>query len=192
MENTQSAQDNADLDLLAACGQGKRDAQQMLYRKYYGELMAVCLRYINAEEEAAEVVNDAFMKIFEGLKREIPQMFRAWARRIAVNTAIDHFRANKKHYYAMDIEHTKIEATAESAIEKLSAREIIDLVASLPDSYRTVFNLYVIEGYDHKEIATMLDITDGTSRSHLAKARVKLQKLIQNQTPQHYNNGYVG
>lgn len=166
-------------EILKACKKDKRDAQSQLYKLFYGEMMALCMRYVANQEEALEVLNDGFMKVFKALRKEIPsKSIRGWIRRIMINTAIDHYRANKKHYYAMDIEHSNLESYDENILDIMAADEILELVQQLPNSYRMVFNLHVVEGYTHPQIGKILGITDGTSRSNFAKARLKLQKMV--------------
>lgn len=147
---------------------------------YYGEMMAVCSRYAKTDEEAAEILNDSFLKFFKGLKKHRPTIsLRAWLRKLVVNTAIDHFRSNKKHYYALEIENVHVcEESAGDVLDALSVQDLLKLIAKLPPSYRLVFNLYAIEGYSHPDIAEKLGINVGTSKSNLSKARKKLQKML--------------
>lgn len=141
--------------------------------------MGVCLRYSRNREEALEIVNDGFVKIFTNLKRySHGHSFKSWLRKIMINASIDYFRRNEKHYHSLNISYVQPEDYAESALDKISADEIIAQVQRLPASYRMVFNLYVIEGYKHDEIASLLDISTGTSKSNLSIARSKLRKLL--------------
>jgi RNA polymerase sigma factor (sigma-70 family) len=124
----------------------------------------VCLRYSRNREEAVEIVIDGFMKIFKNLNKYTDgRSFKSWLRKIMVNASIDYFRRNEKHYHNLDISYAQYQTFTETAIETLSAQEIIDLVQKLPPSYRMVFNLYVIEGFKHEEIANQLNIGIGTS-----------------------------
>lgn len=141
--------------------------------------MGVCLRYSKSREEAVEIVNDGFIKIFNNLKKyQYGKSFKSWLRRVMINASIDHYRKNEKHYHSLDISHAQFQITSENAFDKLSAKEIIEKVQKLPPSYRMVFNLYVIEGYKHEEIAAKLSISTGTSKSNLSIARNKLQKML--------------
>lgn len=141
--------------------------------------MGICLRYSRTREEAVEIVNDGFVKIFTKLDRYSKGLsFKGWLRKVMINSAIDYFRKNEKHYDSLDISHGQYEVAAESILDKLAAEEIIAAIQRLPPSYRMVFNLYVIEGFKHDEIANQLNISSGTSKSNLAIARSKLQKIL--------------
>ena len=126
-----------------------------------------------------EIVNDGFMKIFKKLDKYSPGLsFKGWLRKVMINSAIDYYRRNEKHYHSLDISHGKYETSGETILDKLSEQDIIEAIQRLPPSYRMVFNLYVIEGYKHEEIANQLNISVGTSKSNLAIARNKLQKIV--------------
>lgn len=141
--------------------------------------MGVCLRYSRTKEEATEILNDGFMKIFSKLDLYSRGLsFKGWIRKVMINSAIDYFRRNEKHYHSLDISHVQYEPSAASALDELSEREIISAIQLLPPSYRMVFNLYVIEGYKHEEIANQLNISVGTTKSNLAIARNKLKKIL--------------
>ena len=155
--------------------------------------MGICLRYSRTREEALEIVNDGFMKIFKKLDKYSPGLsFKGWLRKVMINSAIDYYRRNEKHYHSLDISHGKYETSGETILDKLSEQDIIEAIQRLPPSYRMVFNLYVIEGYKHQEIANQLNISVGTSKSNLAIARNKLQKIViaeQGERLTHKNNG---
>lgn len=155
--------------------------------------MGVCLRYSRTREEALEIVNDGFMKIFKKLDRYSQGLsFKGWLRKVMINSAIDYYRRNEKHYHSLDISHGKYETSAESILDNLSEQDIIAVIQRLPPSYRMVFNLFVIEGYQHEEIANQLNISVGTSKSNLSIARSKLQKMLhveQGERLTHENNG---
>ena len=141
--------------------------------------MGICLRYSRTREEAVEIVNDGFMKIFKKLDKYSPGLsFKGWLRKVMINSAIDYYRRNEKHYHSLDISRGKYETSVENVMDKLSEQDIITAIQCLPPSYRMVFNLYVIEGYKHQEIANQLNISEGTSKSNLAIARSKLQKIL--------------
>ncbi len=170
-----------DFNIIEGCRKNKRKAQEQLYRKYYSYALATCISYVNNEYEAVEIMNDAFMKAFKNLAKNTEvQHFKSWFRRILVNTAIDYHRKNNKFKYAEDIEEANEVNVSENVEDQLSAEEIMELVQKLPDTYRIVFVLYVIEGYSHKEIAAELGIADSTSRAHLTAANKKLRQLISN------------
>jgi len=178
--------------LLEGCIRQDRKCQKRLYEQYYGRMMAVCMRYTNNYEEARDILHEGFMKVFSNIARYQPShSLNSWIRRIMVNTAIDHYRKNKKHHNQVDLEHAahKHDNTTYNVLENLSAKEILKLVQALSPAYRTVFNLYVIEGFNHREIAGKLGISEGTSKSNLAKARAKLRKMIRTELPDyaHYH-----
>ncbi len=165
--------------LISGCCRGERQAQQRLYQHFYGEMMAVCARYAGNSDEAAEILNDGFLKIFAKIQHFEPTYsLRAWVRRIMINTAIDHYRANRKHQYMLHLDFAGEQIVSDEVVARLSAEEIMTLVQKLPPAYRLVFNLHVIEGYSHPEIAAQLGINEGTSKSNLFKARIKLQTMI--------------
>lgn len=141
--------------------------------------MGICLRYAANKDEAEEMLNDGFMKVFDKINYYDPeQSFEAWFRTVVVRTSIDYFRRNHKKVTFMDIEDAHFLAHEDHHVEQLAADEIMELVQQLPPAYRTVFSLYVVEGYSHNEIAELLEINPGTSRSNLAKARIKMQEWI--------------
>jgi len=166
-------------DIVEGCLKGSRKYQKLLYEKYYGSMMAVCMRYTQDREEARDVLHEGFMKVYKNLsKYSKGTNLGAWIRRIMVNTAIDHYRKNAKRPNLIEINHAVHEIDIQDVVSDMSADEILKMVQRLSPAYRTVFNLYVIEGYSHKEIGAMLGISEGTSKSNLAKARGKLQHMI--------------
>ena len=166
-------------DLIQGCMKNDRASQKLLYQKYYGYAMSICLRYANSHDDAVEVLNDGFMKVFVKIQQyDANRSFKGWLRKTLINTAIDQFRKQAKHHHNDDMEAAQGVAADGDAISDLSHEEIITLVQKLPKAYRTVFNLYAIDGYKHHEIAEMLDITIGTSKSNLSKARAKLQEQL--------------
>ncbi len=166
-------------DLIAGCIRGDLKCQKQLYKQYYGFSMAVCMRYADSREEAAEILNDGFMKVFTNIASYQPdKAFKAWLRKIMVHTAIDNYRKNSKHYHALDLVYAENEIQYEDVLDSISAAEILAMVQQLSPAYRLVFNLHVVEGFSHTEIAEQLQITEGASKSNLFKARMKLQKMI--------------
>ncbi len=148
--------------------------------------MAICDRYANKQEDAVEILNDGFLKIFREIHHYKPaytdviSSFKGWLRKIMVYTAIDHFRKNQKHQMVTQLDNVVYHAPSihEDAIDKLSYEEIIRAIQELSPGYRTVFNLFIIEGLSHDEIARHLGISTGTSKSNLSKARRQLQKIL--------------
>ena len=166
--------------LILGCKSNQRNAQAAFYRKFYGYGLSICLRYSQSRPEAEEMVNDGFLKVFTNIGRYDSELeIKAWMRRIFVNTAIDHFRKNKKHYLQGDIDQAfDLSSGSEDALEALSAEEIMVLIQNLPPSYKITFNLYVMEGFKHNEIAEKLGISEGTSKSNLSIAREKLKRAL--------------
>ena len=143
------------------------------------------MRYTGQEEEARELLNDGFVKVFKNIYRyKADRPFKAWLSRILINTAIDHYRRKQRQPKLVDMVHAQHHQVGPDALQRLSTEEIFELVQQLPPSYRMAFNLYVVDGYTHKEIAQQLDISIGTSKSNLAKARTKLKALIIQQQQQ--------
>ncbi|MEQ8363996.1 MAG: RNA polymerase sigma factor [Cyclobacteriaceae bacterium] len=165
--------------MLDSCRKGNRNSQDRLYKEFYAYSMGICLRYSRTREEAVEIVNDGYIKIFTKLDRYSKGLsFKGWLRRVMINSAIDYFRRNEKHYNSLDISYGQYETANESILDQLAEEEIIAAIQNLPPSYRMVFNLFVIEGYKHEEIANQLNISVGTSKSNLSIARNKLQKIL--------------
>lgn len=153
--------------------------QEMLYNRYAPVMYGVSLRYTDSTAEAQDILQEGFIKVFRHLgKFRQEGSFEGWIRRIMVNTAIEHFRKKKPSAPVSEKEAYNIEETDASALDQLAEKDIIELIARLPPGYRTVFNLFVIEGFNHKEIAAMLQITEGTSKSQLARAKAALQKMV--------------
>lgn len=168
-----------DMILIEGCKSKNRESQRMLYKHYYGYAMSICVRYAQDQEEAREILNDGFMKVFAKIDMYDPKKsFKGWLRRILINTAIDHFRANKKHYYHADITEGHDQMDSVDVVDNMSHNDILELVQKLSPMYRTVFSLYAIDGYNHEEIAKQLGISVGTSKSNLSKARANLRKML--------------
>ncbi len=165
--------------LIEGCLNEERWAQKTLYETFYGKMMGVSLRYSNSSEDAKDIVNEGFIKVFRYLHRyKVGTSLEGWIRRIMINTSIDFYRKEVRHR-SEDLETVYDAHTNEAdAISTYSAKEIMAVIQQLPPSYRAVFNLYAIEGYSHREVATMLNISESTSRSNLVKARIKLKTLL--------------
>ena len=152
-----------------------------LYEEYSSYMYGICLRYTKNTEEAQDVLQDGFIKVYNALDSfKGDSNIKTWISRIMINTAINHYR-KKKVLNTFSTEETEVEVLRFDKIDvinKMSADELLDLMHFLPEGYKLVFNLYAIEGYKHREIAEMLDITEGTSKSQLSKARNKLQELL--------------
>ena len=169
-----------DLELIQECVRGKLKAQRELYNRYASKLMPIALRYAKSQEDAEDILQDAFIKIFKSLGsfRQESQ-FLTWLRRIVVNTAINHNRKKLYQQPMLDIEKTVLQVEKELVISHLNPMELLAMMQKLPTGSRTVFNLFGIEGYGHKEIAEMLDISEGTSKSQYARAKALLKSMIE-------------
>lgn len=166
-------------DYIAACVRNERWAQEIIYKEYYPKMMAVCLRYSNTKEDALDIMHEGFIKVFRHISKfNQGTSLSAWIKRIMVNTAIDFYRKNiRRRTEDLDFAYG-IKSDMPTVISTMTVEEILSCLQQLTPSYRAVFNLYVIEGYSHKEIADQLDISESTSRSNLVKARTKLKSLL--------------
>jgi len=165
--------------LIRGCIKQERGSQKALYKVFYGFSMGICLRYTGNREEAAEVMNQGFFKVFTHLESYDPaRPFKAWLGKIMMNVSIDYYRANLKMAYTEDLDKAEHLSDGDLTDKKLNYDDLLKMVQKLPNAYRTVFNLFAIDGYSHDEIAAMLNITSGTSKSNLHKARQKLKQMI--------------
>ncbi|MDD3687175.1 MAG: sigma-70 family RNA polymerase sigma factor [Bacteroidales bacterium] len=172
--------------IVDGCIRGDRDCQQMLYKFTYGKMLGLCSRYAKDKDEAKDFLHDGFLKVFEKIKHfKHTGSIEGWIRRIIVNNTIDCIRRKNKMSFSSDSETGLINLTddSEEDLDKIKmvnigAERIIELIQELSPAYKTVFNLYVIEEYSHKEIAEMLNISIGTSKSNLAKAKGKLKSMF--------------
>lgn len=168
--------------LLDGCQERHRPSQHELYKLFYPYGMSVAIRYMEEESEAMMVVNDAFLKVYKNVKkynRDLP--FKPWFRRIVVNTAINRIKKNEKYRKETGMDEAEDIADRENILSQISYQELVALVQSLTASYRAVFNMYVIDGFHHDEIAKTLGISVSTSKSNLVRARRKLRELLEAQ-----------
>lgn len=167
-------------ELLLECQRNDRNAQRKVYEKMAGKLYSVCRRYLKNDEDIEEALADTFYKIFTKIDQlHNPDIFEAWARKIAVNECLQKLRAAKQLYISLEEDHI---ITSDVVSENISfEKDLLNLLNFLPEGCRAIFNLFAIEGYPHKEIAVMLSISEGTSKSQLNFARKKLQELLVNQ-----------
>jgi RNA polymerase sigma factor (sigma-70 family) len=170
----------AESDLIKGCIAGDRRMQEALYNRFASKMYAVCLRYANNAEDAQDLLQEGFIKVYRNLQHfRAEGSFEGWIRRVFVNTSIEYFRKKSTRLSMVsEKEESTLEDTDISALENLAQKDIIKIVQELSPGYRTVFNLYVVEGYSHKEIGEMLSISEGTSKSQLARAKSVLQKKI--------------
>ena len=168
--------------LIQACIAGDRHAQNLLYNLYAGKMLGVCLRYTKNNQEAEEIVQEGFVQAFKSLKSFRQEgSFEGWIRKIMVHCAIQHYRSKPKMHLVLNIEPVNTEdSSTESIISQLSKKELLSMVQSLPPACRIVFNLHVFEGMKHREIAELLNISEGTSKSNLYDAKIILQRAVTN------------
>ncbi|MFN4234245.1 MAG: RNA polymerase sigma factor [Bacteroidia bacterium] len=173
--------------IVQGCVREERKCQKMIFEMYYGKMMSACLRYISDKDEAQDVLQDGFIKVFSNISKfDFNGSFEGWVRRIIVNTAIDYIRKKKKDIFQVtDHEFIMVNYSEEAdktddenMYANLKKNEILDAIQQLSPAYKTVFNMYVIDGYTHQQIAELLNINIGTSKSNLAKARMNLQKIL--------------
>ncbi len=170
--------------LIKGCIDGDRKCQQKLYEAFYGKMMVVCMRYTKDRDEALDVFQDAFIKVFNNLANYGNNgSFEGWVRRIMVNTSIDHIRKNKRLNEMISINEEitasiEDEEGGEDLLDKVSFDDVLVSVQSLSPAYKSVFNMYVVDGFSHKEISESLGISEGTSKSNLFKAKMNLKKLL--------------
>lgn len=177
-------------ELIESCKRGERAAQKRVYEIFQPQLMGTCLRYTRDKDRAQDILQDSFIKIFANIEKfEDTGSFEGWMRRVVVNTAIDHLRKKKNEHFLLGEEQSpedqrdeeldeETDIKEEEEFKQAKAKEIVEALQELSPAYRTVFNLYVVENYSHKEIAEMLDINIGTSKSNLAKAKRNLKNLL--------------
>lgn len=169
--------------IIQGCLEGRRKAQEQLFKLFYSKMMIVCMRYTRDEDEASDILQDGFLKVFSKLDRyDYKGSFEGWIRRIMVNTAIDHIRRKKNDFILMNEDQNLEDFVPAEEVEEeepeFTPNQIIAAMQKLSPAYRTIFNLYVFENLTHKEIAEQLKISEGTSKSNLAKAKKNLRKIL--------------
>ncbi|MBX2817336.1 MAG: RNA polymerase sigma factor [Saprospiraceae bacterium] len=171
--------ENQEHSFIKACVNQEKWAQQKLYEDHFGVMLGICLRYANDKEEAMDVLHEGFIKVFRNIGKYKPgTSLSAWIRRIIINTSIDYYRKRARRRTEDLDQAFDAKSKAPDAVSQYGEKEILQCIQRLSPAYRTVFNMYVIEGYSHREIADRLDISESTSRSNLVKARSKLQVMI--------------
>lgn len=173
-------------EIVEGCLRGERRSQEALFKQFYGKMLSVCIRYISDRDTAQEVLQEGFIKVFDKLEVfDFKGSLEGWIRRIIANTAIDTIRKNKRNPFLSDQDTNFKQEAVDEMVEKeefntlsLKAEVAMEAISKLSPAYRTVFNLYVMEDYSHKEIADLLGINEGTSKSNLAKAKMNLQRIL--------------
>ena len=168
-----------EIGLVRECLQGNALYQKKLFEKFYGKMLGICQRYAKDADEAQDILQDGYIKVFqklEGFDFNCP--LEAWIRKIMINTAIDRFRTAARQPIPIEIETAHGVSEEGNVLNDISLRDLLTMIQKLPAGYRMIFNMHVIEGFNHREISDELHITEGTSKSQLAKAKALLQKMI--------------
>lgn len=183
-----------DEQLVAGCLKGDPLAQRELYKVYARKMMSICMRYAAGREQAQDILQDGFVKVFQKMDHyRADGPLGGWIARTMVNTALDHIRRNKPFEHSVDLtEAEHLHAEEAQVLHSMSTEELMELIQALPTGYRTVFNLFAIEGYPHKDIAQMLGISENTSKSQFMKARAYLRKLLPKEAADIYGHGNEG
>ena len=166
-------------DLVKGCIREQRSCQQEVFRRYAGKMLNVCRRYARHQMEAEDLLQDAFIQVFDKVHTfKFQGSFEGWVRRIVINTCLKNYQKSSFQKEKIGIDNRPDSPVAPEVFSNLGEEDLLELVAKLPQGYRVVFNLYAIEGYSHKEIAEQLGIGESTSRSQLVKARKMLQGQV--------------
>jgi RNA polymerase sigma factor (sigma-70 family) len=184
--------DITDQELIRGCHDGSPEFQRLLYKRFAGKMLFVCCRYTNTREEAEDILQEGFLTVFTKLSQFKGEgSLEGWVRRIMVNKSIEHYRKASKIFTLVDIENVKDELIdADDVLSNISANELLEMIQSLPPMYKMVFNLYIFEDMNHKEIAERLGIVEGTSKSNLFHARMLLRKKLNHSMVAAKNNEY--
>jgi len=172
-------------DAIEGCLKNRSKGKEMIYKSFYGYLMGIVLRYVNDRNDAEELVNDTFIKIFKSIgqfsfpkeKQDLQKAFKGWIARISSRTAIDFLRTRRQHLSIDDVVEEQQPLTEVNALTQLHVMDILKLLNGLPETHRLIFNMYEIEGFSHEEIAKMLSIPESSCRVYLTRAKSKLREL---------------
>lgn len=172
-------------EIIEGCVKGDSKCQQIVYQKFYGKMLGACMRYSKDREEARDILQDGFLKVFTNIRSYTGTgSFEGWIRKVIINTALDYIRKNKQliQYANSDYVEENAEAIKDedenNEYQSLNTEEIMKAVQQLPTAYRTVFNMFVVDGFSHQEIAEQLGVNIGTSKSNLSKAKMHLKKAL--------------
>jgi RNA polymerase sigma factor (sigma-70 family) len=165
--------------IIDGCIEQDRHSQELLYKKLYAFAMKICLRFADNKYEASEVLNEGFFKAFTNIEKYDQNLpFKSWLAKIMHNASIDYYRSNIRWSQFVDLEKSNTKMSDTNVEHKLDYEDLLSIIQQLPPAYRIVFNLHVVDGYSHEEIAEMIGINASTSRSNLHKARMKLQQML--------------
>ena len=175
----ESPNDDIVLHLIKGCRKNDRVSQKLLYQHYYAYGRSISILYVKNRDEAADILNETFMKVFLNIKKfDVNMPFKSWFRKIVVNNSINHIRRNKRIFSGLSTDEAREFPIEETISSSIHYQEVVEMIQELPPAYRTIFNLHVIEGYKHEEIAELLGISVGASKSNLFKAKNKLRKIL--------------
>jgi RNA polymerase sigma-70 factor (ECF subfamily) len=173
---TQHSPDN---ELISGCVKQDRLAQKYLYQRYYGKMLGIAMRFSSNRDEANDILNRGFLKVFDKIEKYEPTgSFSGWIAKIVWRTALDFIRSQAKYKNEIDIDSVYDIGIESTVIDNLIAEDLFKIIQELPPATRAVFSLYVIDGYKHQEIATLLDISEGTSKWHLSDGKKRLRQLL--------------
>lgn len=166
--------------LIRDCLRNEESAQKAFYERFSARMLGLCYRYTGSREDAEDVLQEGFIKVFTRLEQyRFSGSLEGWIRKIMVNTAINHLKKNRYFQREMEMENAVELSAAAQADQGMQAKEVIETIGALPAGYRTILNLYAVEGYSHREIGGLLGIAESTSRSQYARAKALLSKLIE-------------
>ena len=167
-------------ELIKGCLKRDRKAQQKIYDHFAGKMFVIALRYSKSDQEAEDVLQESFIKVFDHIKQlKKGSSLEAWIRRIVINTALNHQRSKLYMFPMSDVTTAELATTDDVSLSGFSLQELLGMIQSLPSGCQVIFNLYAIEGYNHKEIAKMLKISEGTSKSQYSRAKSLLKEMIE-------------
>ena len=168
-----------EISLIKACSNGDSKAFRKIYEIHSGTMYSICLRYMNNEDEAKDALQEGFIKVFKNISKfKFTGSFEGWMKRIFVNSSIELIRKRKMHLDVSELNSNELPLTAKIETGSMDAEKMMTLVQQLPEGYRTVFNMFIVDGYSHKEISDYLEISESTSKTQLFKARKQLQEWL--------------
>ena len=174
-----TSESHDEISLIKACSNGDNKAFRKIYEIHSGTMYSICLRYINNEDEAKDALQEGFIKVFKNISKfKFTGSFEGWMKRIFVNSSIELIRKRKMHLDVSELNSNELPLTAKIETGSMDAEKMMTLVQQLPEGYRTVFNMFIVDGYSHKEISDYLEISESTSKTQLFKARKQLQEWL--------------
>ncbi|HAV25209.1 MAG TPA: RNA polymerase [Bacteroidetes bacterium] len=174
-----TSESHDEISLIKACSNGDSKAFRKIYEIHSGTMYSICLRYMNNEDEAKDALQEGFIKVFKNISKfKFTGSFEGWMKRIFVNSSIELIRKRKMHLDVSELNSNELPLTAKIETGSMDAEKMMTLVQQLPEGYRTVFNLFIVDGYSHKEISDYLEISESTSKTQLFKARKQLQEWL--------------